>query len=216
MTTKYSYIGISVVVILSVILNVPDILLRNFPPSDNHTVCLDIIREKFVTPLRVAAYCWLVLYSLSFIIIAVSAVFIIRGITKHKTNDTRHCSGTLAKKHVNSVVTNIVILFVFVSSEGILFVLRCDVKLNMFRIFEYANQCLELASLIGLIMCILLYVSISGNIRKTLFRNNCRSCNIEFEPSNQLDTAVNNSEPAVYRGITSNQKCENLNMTRHR
>lgn len=215
-TTKYSYRGICVTVIISGILNVPEILFRNFPSSDNHTVCLDIIQEKFIIPHRVAAYCWLVLYSLSFIIIVTSAIFIIRGVTKHKTNDTQHCNRTLAKKHINSFVKNIVILSVFASSESIIFVLKCDVKLNMFRIFEYANQYLELASLIGLIMCILLYVSISGNIRKALFWNNCRSCSIEFEPSNQFDTPVNNSRPALYRGITCNYKCENLNMTRHR
>jgi len=198
-TTKYSYRGICVALILSVILNVPDFLLRNFPSSNDSTVCLDIIEEHFSVLQKATAYCWFVAYSLCLFIFVGSAVFITRGMVKHRNNSTRHDKCTQTNKRTASVVKNIAIVSVFIPTESFLFVSKCDIKLNMFRI-DYFTQYFELTSLFGFTICVCLYIYISGNFRMVLFKNKCRCCNIGFKPNNRHDTTMNNSATTICRG----------------
>ena len=200
-TTKHSYRGICVALILSVILNVPDILLRNFPSSNDNTVCLDIIEEHISALQKATAYCWFVVYSLCLFIFVGSAVFITRGLVKHRNNGTRHYKCTQTNKRTASIVKNIAIVLVFIPTESFLFVSKCDIKLNMIRI-DYFTQYFELTWLFGFTICICLYIYISGNFRMVLFKNKCRCCNIGLTPNNRHDTTMNNSATTICRGIT--------------
>jgi hypothetical protein len=165
--------------IRSLALNIPNVLVRNFPPSDDQSICLDTVQEHFSLLCDIMGIVWHAFYGVCYFTIIYTCVYAFATVKNVNISNKRK-SSKLKTKYRMSIIKHVLLIVCFVVLEGSSFICGGFIELNILEPGSI-NQYFSLLSVVCFVICILLSIHIRDNDRRVLNVNcQCICNNIYF------------------------------------
>jgi hypothetical protein len=165
-TRKCSWRAILIAAFLSLVLNIQNVLVRNFPPSDDQSICLDTVQEHFSLLYDIMRIVRYVFNGVCFFTIIYTCVYAM-ATAKNVDILNKHKSSKLKTKYRMSKFKHVLLIVCFAVFQGSSFFCGGFIELNVLEPGSI-NQYFSLLSVVGFVICILLRIHIRDNDRRVL------------------------------------------------
>jgi hypothetical protein len=165
-TRTFAWRAILIAAFLSLALNIPNVLVRNFPPSDDQSICLDTVQEHFSLLCDIMGIVWHAFYGVCYFTIIYTCVYAFATV-KNVNISNKHKSSKLKTKYRMSIIKHVLLIVCFVVLEGSSFICGGFIELNILEPGSI-NQYFSLLSVVCFVICILLSIHIGDNDRRVL------------------------------------------------
>jgi len=165
-TRKFAWRAILIAAFLSLVLNIPNVLVRNFPPSDNQSICLDTVQENFSLLYDIMGIVWYAFNGFCFFTIIYTCVYAFATV-KNVDISNKHTSSKLKTKYRMSKFKHVLLIVCFGVFQVSSFFCGGFIELNVLEPGSI-NQYFSLLSVVCFVICILLSIHIRDNDRRVL------------------------------------------------
>ena len=165
-TRKFAWRAILIAAFLSLALNIPNVLVRNFPPSDDQSICLDTVQEHFSLLYDIMRIVWYAFNGVCIFTIIYTCVYAV-ATGENVDISNKHESSKLKTKYRMSRFKHVLLIVCLVVFQGSSLFCGGFIELNVLEPGSI-NQYFSLLSVVFFVICILLRIHMRDNDRRVL------------------------------------------------